>query len=232
MIKDGDFVEIEYDAYIVASNKLFDTTNPKIARENGLKGDVEPQKLIIGAGHVIRGLEEELIKHNIKDSFEIEITSEKAFGSRNPLLIKLMPVNDFRKKNMKPFPGLTLDFGGMHGTILSVSGGRVRIDFNHPLAGRSVKYLVKVNRKIDELKEQIETILGIRLNSKDSKIEIKDKKAEITIEKKIPQQYLDFVKEEIKKYTGAEAEFKGKEEKTEKKEAPKKETKKKITKKE
>jgi len=42
--------------------------------------------------------------------------------------------------------------------ILSVSGGRVSIDFNNPLAGKEIKYDFKILRKIEDDREKINSI--------------------------------------------------------------------------
>ena len=48
-----------------------------------------------------------------------------------------------------------MNFDGRVGKVLSVSGGRVLIDFNHPLAGKDLVYEIDIKRKIDDLNEKI-----------------------------------------------------------------------------
>jgi FKBP-type peptidyl-prolyl cis-trans isomerase 2 len=79
-------------------------------------------------------------------------------------------------------PGEYFDIDGMQAKIQSVSGGRVRVDFNNPLAGKALTYDLKVIRKIEEDKEKIEKLLKyyrvdythVILNGKE--LEIKTKK--------------------------------------------------------
>ena len=55
-------------------------------------------------------------------------------------------------------PGLVVELNGRQARIQSVSGGRVRIDFNHPLAGKDLDYELKIEREILQPKEQIEAL--------------------------------------------------------------------------
>ncbi|PIO00155.1 peptidylprolyl isomerase [archaeon CG10_big_fil_rev_8_21_14_0_10_43_11] len=214
-IKEGSFIEIDYEARIASNNRMFDTTKERIAKQNGLEGSPKPQRIIIGAQHVIKGLDAELKKHTVGDSFSVIIPAQDAFGSRNQKLVRLIPLKEFREKNMRPLPGMVLDFQGVQGTIMSASGGRVRVDFNHPLAGRTVVYDVTINREITDKKEQIGVILDVRLNEQNPDITIADKKATITLAQKLPEHYTKHICEEIEKYTGLKAEFVKKEEKKE-----------------
>jgi len=77
-----------------------------------------------------------------------------------------------------------LAIDGALATIRSVTGGRVVVDFNHPLSGRSLHYKVKVNKVITDSKEKIESLLDLAA-LKNYKIEIKEKNAEITFEKEV-----------------------------------------------
>jgi FKBP-type peptidyl-prolyl cis-trans isomerase 2 len=67
---------------------------------------------------------------------------------------------------------------------MSVSGGRVSLDFNHPLAGKEIVYEVKINKQIKDLKEKVEAIteflfrqpMKFEINEKDKKVKIKAEK--------------------------------------------------------
>jgi FKBP-type peptidyl-prolyl cis-trans isomerase 2 len=60
-IKAGDVVLAEFDARIVDSNELFDTTSEAVAKENDIfneKMTYGPQPLIVGKGRLFPGLDE------------------------------------------------------------------------------------------------------------------------------------------------------------------------------
>ena len=66
---------------------------------------------------------------------------------------------------LDPKPGMIVDFSGMRGRIQSVAAGRTRIDFNNPLAGKTLIYDVEVVEKIEGKESQAAAILeffGVR----------------------------------------------------------------------
>lgn len=158
-MKAGDFVNIDYVASVKSSGELFDFTLPEIAKKMGREGDFKPVTIVIGARHVIPGLDDELTNHKVGDEFDVDIPPEKAFGKRSPKLMQLIPRNKFRKDNINPIPGMRITVNNLPGTVRSASGGRIIVDFNHPLAGKVIHYWVKINKKITSKKEKIESLL-------------------------------------------------------------------------
>ena len=102
-----------------------------------------------------------------------------------------MPISAFKEHNMQPQPGLQIEADGETGTITRVSGGRVIVNFNHPLAGKEVVYLVKVNKKITDPKEQIITFLSTSMRMPKDKINVtvNEDKAEIKLPMQLPEQF-------------------------------------------
>ena len=100
----------------------------------------------------------------------------------------------FPKKKIKPFPGLQLDFDGALGTIRTVSGGRVVVDFNHPLAGRDVVYELKVRRMLSDDREKLKVLLMLIFH-KDAQFELKDHVATIVVE--LQEQHRELVTKKI-----------------------------------
>ncbi|EFK97351.1 peptidylprolyl isomerase FKBP-type, partial [sediment metagenome] len=48
------------------------------------------------------------------------------------------------KDSIRPMPGLPVNIDGMYGIIRTVAGGRVIVDFNHPLSGKEIVYNSKL----------------------------------------------------------------------------------------
>lgn len=157
MISKKDFIEIEFTARIKDGN-VFDTNIKSDAEKAGLKIDAKPFVLAIGYDMIIKGLDEDFEGKEIDKKYTIEITPEKAFGKRNPQLIKMSSVNAFKEQKINPERGMQLSLDGKIVTILSASGGRVLIDYNNPLAGKTVVYEYKINRKVTEQKEKINAL--------------------------------------------------------------------------
>jgi len=67
------------------------------------------------------------------------------------------------------------------GMIRTVSGGRTLVDFNHPLAGKELIYDFKINKIVKDDDEKLRALLKLQLNLKDTKTEIKEGNATITL---------------------------------------------------
>ena len=166
----NDFIRISYTGRIKEGNQEFD------------RGDKVP--VIVGAKYVIDGMDEGLQAMNIGDKKTIEIPPEKAFGARRQDLVKIVPESEFKKNNTKPYPGMFITAeNNIKGRVLSVSSGRVKVDFNHPLAGKVLVYDVEINSKIDSPEEKIRAIFEFYTKTPSEKLglELKEKEVEIFI---------------------------------------------------
>jgi len=193
MIKKNDFIEIEYTGRVQGTNKVFDTTNEKVAKENNIHNPnikYKPIVICVGQNQIIPGLDKKLIGKDFK-KYTLTLPPEEAFGKKNPKLLQLVSASSFKKQNITPYPGLQVNIDGTMGTIRTITPGRIIIDFNHPLAGRTLTYKLKINKQIKGTKEKLDSLL--QFFSKDFKTEIKEGKAKIKA--KIPKQ----VHEELKK---------------------------------
>ncbi len=203
-IKEGDFIEIEYTGRIKNNNKVFDTTLEKVAKEEGIHSQgatYSPRVICIGNNHILKGLDENLKGKEIGKEYTFDIEMKDAFGNKNAKLIKTVPMSLFKKQKMNPFPGLQINADGMIGTVRSVTGGRVLVDFNHPLSGRDLVYYVKVIKKVDDKKEQISSILMVDLGLKKEmySMDYKDGTAEVRTKIKIPDEVQKIFAERVKK---------------------------------
>ena len=158
VLENGDFVRINYIGKIKESGKIFDTTIEKVAKENKVYDDkitFKAAPMVIGAGHAIKGLDEGLQGMEVGEKKVCDIPPEKAYGSRDPSLVKVIPLKEFKRQGIKPFPGMMFESDGKVGKVQSVGSGRVRIDFNYGLAGKTLEYDITVEEKINKIEERI-----------------------------------------------------------------------------
>ncbi len=163
-ISKGDFIRISYIGRIKDTGKVFDTNIESVAKEHGLYREnvkFKPQPIVVGAGHVIKGLDEAIEGSEVGETKKVVIPPEKAFGQRRADLIKVIPLREFKKNKINPVPGMVIEIDGKPAKILSVSGGRVRVDFNNELAGKVVEYEFKVEEKINKTEEKIRLLLEL-----------------------------------------------------------------------
>ncbi|OGS44277.1 MAG: hypothetical protein A3K76_07230 [Euryarchaeota archaeon RBG_13_57_23] len=149
-MKAGDIVIVEFEGWIQDSNELFDTTSEALAKEKDIFNDkmtYGAQPLIVGKGRIFPGLDESILKAEVGKEYEVVIPPEKAAGPRDAKLVELHPMREFLKQEIEPRVGLEVTVKNKPAIITAVTAGRVRVDFNNRLAGRTLKYKYKIIEK-------------------------------------------------------------------------------------
>jgi FKBP-type peptidyl-prolyl cis-trans isomerase 2 len=167
-LKEGDFIRLEYTGKVQETGNVFDTTDENVAEEAGIKLDNKSYgaiPIVVGGGHVLKGLDEALIGMEEGEEKIVEITPEEGFGLRDPKLLQLIPMGEFKKQGMKPEVGMAITSDGTTGIIRSVSGGRVRVDFNHELAGKNLEYNIKVIKEIEDDVEKVKSMIELHYSA-------------------------------------------------------------------
>ena len=161
-MKDGDFIDIEFTGRIKDTDEVFDTTSEEMAKLAGIynpKANYGSVPIIVGASQVIPGLEDALKGMNVGDKNKFAIPPEKAFGQKNPDMVKLIPMSVFKDNQIEPVPGRVVNFNELQGRILTIDGGRVKVDFNHPLAGKTIEYEVEIKDEIKESDQKVKAVV-------------------------------------------------------------------------
>ena len=100
----------------------------------------------VGDGNIPEGFEAALTGLKVGDHLDLTIDPERGFGQHNPSNIQTMKRSDF--KDMELEPGLVISFqepgGELPGVIVEFDDKRVEVDFNHPLAGKTILFEVQV----------------------------------------------------------------------------------------
>ena len=186
-LKEGDFVLAEYSLYVRDSGELVETTNEEEARKAGIYSPNErygPKLVIIGEKRLIEGLEEAIKELGEGEEKEVEIPPEKAFGQRDPNKLKRVSLGLLRRKGLRGSltPGEILEIDGKYAVVRAITGGRVVLDYNHPLAGKTLKAKVKIVKKIEDDKEKIKHLILRRTNRlSDSDIEVEEEDGKIVV---------------------------------------------------
>ncbi|MFH1433137.1 MAG: FKBP-type peptidyl-prolyl cis-trans isomerase [archaeon] len=207
-MKDGTFVELEFTGRITETGEIFDLTDEQLAKENKIynpKTRYGPVTIIIGEKMILKSLEDAIKKMKPQEKKKITLSPEESFGKRNPDLMKVFSLAHFRSQKITPVVGQIITLGdNVSGKVLSVSAGRVRIDFNHPLAGRTLEYDLKLNKEITEPLDKIENIMNgsLGISKKDMTIQMTKEKATIELKnaEKIPNEIRSKIIESIKKH--------------------------------
>ena len=163
-IKNGDFVRLEFTGKIKETGDIFDTTNEEIAIEADIfleKKNYCPLPIVVGGNHLLKALDKAVIGMEEGESKKIDVTPEEGYGERDPKKILLIPMKEFKKQGMKPYVGMEISSDGHRGRVLTINGGRVRVDFNPDLAGKYLEYDVVISEIIEDDIEKIKSMVQL-----------------------------------------------------------------------
>ena len=195
----NDFIEIEFTGR-TSNGDIFDS-NIKADLEKIPNYDPKQVKSLIfalGQDMFLKGVDDFLIGKEFGKTYEINLNPEQAFGARNSKLIQLMPLKLFQEHKLNPFPGAVFNFDRRIGKVLSVSGGRIMVDFNHPLAGKRVSYNINVLRKVNDANEKINAFIDF-LFRMPLKFSLDEKSKKLTIEaEKEMKSFIELFKNKFK----------------------------------
>jgi len=185
-LQKGDFILIDYVGKVKETGEVFDTTIEEIAKKERLykEGEIyEPKLVVLGEGWVLKALEDEILKLDVGTKSTIEIPPEKAFGPRDPEKVRLVPLRRLVAKGITPQIGMRIEYEGKMATVRTVGAGRVQLDFNPPLAGKTLVYEVTVQKKLETKTEKINALIHRRIPIVDiEKFKLKITKTNVTIE--------------------------------------------------
>jgi peptidylprolyl isomerase len=181
-LQKGDFILIDYVAKVKETGEVFDTTIEETAKKERLykEGEIyEPKLVVIGEGWVLKALDESLTTMEIGKTTSVEIPPEKAFGPRDSEKVRRVPLRHLTAKGITPSLGMHLEYDGKMATVRALGAGRVLLDFNPPLAGKTLVYEVKVQKKLETLNEKIVALIHRRIPA------VEEAKFKFTVRQKI-----------------------------------------------
>ncbi|MDA1073994.1 MAG: peptidylprolyl isomerase [Proteobacteria bacterium] len=126
------------------------TLHFSITLENGERVDSPPEgkpaTFDVGDGSVLPGFEKALFGMQSGARAKFLLAPHQAFGEHSPDNVQILARDSF--KNMELEPGLIISFAGpggeLPGVVTDLYERSVRVDFNHPLAGRHVSFDVQI----------------------------------------------------------------------------------------
>lgn len=180
-IQKGDFIKLNYTGKFV-DGKVFDTTDEELAKKEEIfspRGLYGGDVVIVGAGHTIEGLDEDLEGKEEGYSGTVEIPPEKAFGPSNPKLVETISVTKFEDR--KVYPGMAIEIDGRRGVVTRVIGRRATVDFNSPLAGQIVTYEYTIEKVLEGDIEKVQGLLALYTGMRDMEVAVEDGVAKINI---------------------------------------------------
>jgi len=109
--------------------------------------DKSPATFKVGDGNLLPGFEAALFGFKAGDRRTVKVLPENAFGQPNPQNVQVMPVSQF--EGMELSEGLLVIFNDaanteLPGVVKAFDDREVTVDFNHPLAGKTLTFEVEI----------------------------------------------------------------------------------------
>ncbi len=149
VVADGKVVTLHYKLSLDGQNVIVDT-----------EADNEPMSYLHGASNIIPGLEAVLAGRAVGEVVEADIEPSEGYGDHDPDAIDNVPRDAF-PEDLKLEPGLQLSAEDEDGSVLpcivkEIHDDHVVVDMNHPLAGETLYYVVRVLEVRDATSEEEE----------------------------------------------------------------------------
>ena len=132
----GTYVTMEYDAFLETGTRVLGTNNR------------DPLVFRYGSGEIFSRIEREIVGLNPGAEREFSLQPEEAFGEFDESRVLRVPLEEFPKgKQLKKGTLLKVETNpGEQGLCFvgDIQKDYFVLDFNHPLAGRTLKYRVKI----------------------------------------------------------------------------------------
>lgn len=169
----GSLVLVDYTAKVKDTNEVFETTREEEAKKTDLYDPTrkyEPRLVSVGEAWVLKGLDEALAKANVGDKLNVEVTPDKGFGDRDPNKVRMIPQRKLGDKADEVQVGDVVELDDRTGIIRYIGSGRLQVDFNHRLAGKTLVYDVNITKKLESDNDKITALIRRRIPIEDDKV--------------------------------------------------------------
>lgn len=160
VLEKNSLVLVDYTARLKDSGKVIESTRPYNAPLDS-KIKHKPKLVTVGdpAHPVFRGFDAALAGAQIDVPQDVEVAPQDAYGEVNRAQIRMFTLRKLGESVDKVSIGDTLTVDGKQGVVKFVGSGRVRIDFNHKYAGKTILYDFVVTKKLESSTDIIKALL-------------------------------------------------------------------------
>jgi peptidylprolyl isomerase len=133
-VKNGDFVQLHYTGTL-EDGTVFDTSEGRT-----------PLEFQVGGGGIIQGFNDAVLEMSLDEEKKVVLPPDQAYGDLRDDLKRDFPVSMLEGHSIEV--GQQLQFsspqGPVSGTVLSMDADKFVVDFNHPLAGKTLEFNIKI----------------------------------------------------------------------------------------
>ena len=117
--------------------------------------------IVIGTEGLFKEINDSFKEAEVGKEYEVTVPAKDAYGMRDNKNIKVVPMREFQRNKINPEIGKEVNINNKSGKIISVTPGRVLIDYNHELAGKDLYYKYQVVKIIDDIKDKVNAIIDM-----------------------------------------------------------------------
>lgn len=135
VVKEKDKVFVEYEGKL-DSGDVFDSS--------ALHGG-KPLEFVVGIGRMIPGFDKAVVGMEKGDEKEISLKPEEAYGMPNADYVQKVPKDKFPEEIKEGMQiGIQTPQGQIPAVIKKIEENEVELDLNHPLAGKTLHFKIKL----------------------------------------------------------------------------------------
>ena len=186
----GSLILVDYTSKVKDTGEVFETTIEEEAKKHSFHDPnvkYQPKLVSVGESWVIKGLDEALENTSVGDKTTVEVSPDKGFGERDSGKVRMIPLRKLGEDAEKVSIGDTIEVDNKKGIVRFIGSGRIKIDYNHRFAGKTILYDINVLKELKSDEDKITGILKKNLPIEDEKIIFnkKDKILDIIIPQEI-----------------------------------------------
>jgi FKBP-type peptidyl-prolyl cis-trans isomerase SlyD len=185
----GTLVYVNYTAKVKDTGEPIETTIEDEAKKLDIHDTdrrYEPRLVAVGEEWVLKGLDEEIAKMDVGEKKTAELPPDRAWGDRDPTLLRMVPLRKFGEKADELRVGDVVEMDNRAAVIRFIGSGRAQVDFNHRLAGKTLIYEIEALRKVEPGEDTIRSLMKRRFPGEGDKMEFSQNAGEISV--KIPEE--------------------------------------------
>jgi peptidylprolyl isomerase len=130
----GQFVQVHYTGSL-EDGTVFDSSEGRV-----------PLEFQAGRGMVIPGFDKAVLGMKLNEEKQITLTKDQAYGDPREDLKREFPTSMLGGEEVKAGRELWFNSprGPVNGKVLAIDAEKFTVDFNHPLAGKSLHFSIRV----------------------------------------------------------------------------------------
>jgi len=160
---DKPFLLVDLTIKDAETGQIYQTTKEDVAKSSGIYSENAvylPLLVIPGESSLFPKVMERVLELDEGEKFEVKLNPEEAYGRYDRGKVRVFSLKRLEREGIRPQIGEAIYLDGQRGVIQSITGGRVTVDFNHPLAGKRLVVEGEVVRKIEEDLEKVRAIVA------------------------------------------------------------------------